>query len=231
MNKEINFVDILKTSWGVFLEKFWRLSLLGALFLFPSALIVNIWIFHNMSIFHSHNFIILLGILLKNYPWIFLMSIVSIFLNLSIIYVLNNDTKKKPINFTKALRGGWNFYGKGLLLGLLLFIFLIPLYSLFIIPGIIFQIYWTFAFYVLVAEKTSAMDAIKKSYKLVNRRWWKTLIFVLGISVITSVINSLFTISSYMFSVFLKSAVSTFTGIFLLVFLNSFYLKLKKKKA
>jgi hypothetical protein len=43
---------------------------------------------------------------------------------------------------------------------------------LFIIPGIIFAIFWAFASYVYLIEKAGVFESIRGSKKLVKGRWW-----------------------------------------------------------
>lgn len=50
---------------------------------------------------------------------------------------------------------------------------LIPLFLLFIIPGIYFAVYWTFVIYVVLDKHLSYKKALDYSKVLVKGRWWK----------------------------------------------------------
>lgn len=54
---------------------------------------------------------------------------------------------------------------------------------LFIIPGVIFSLWYTFAPFVAILEKKHGMEALRESKKLVQGRWWTVFgyFFVLGL--------------------------------------------------
>ncbi len=235
MEESVKIDDLFKKSWDMFSSKFWTLASIGALFGFLPVFIFSILERQGLSaVSHPLTLASMINEMWILSPWIFTIALASIFLNVSIIYFLNNKKEGKDISFGESLKGGWSFYGKGLILGFLLFVFLVPLYFLLLVPGLMFQIYWTFAFYILVAENTSAMGAIRRSYEIVKGRWWHVLWFVAILALVVGLINSLLSMAFVMLGVvgiFLKNILSTLTGIFTLIFLNNFYLVLKKSKA
>jgi len=121
----------------------------------------------------------------------FIAAFLNFILFLGILYIVS--FKKGRMNAREAIKGGLNYFWKGLGLIILLLIFLIPLYVLLIVPGIIFSVFWIFSFYVLFIEKKGIWDSLKGSYHLVKGKWWRTfgyiLLFTLVVFAISVVIN------------------------------------------
>lgn len=71
-----------------------------------------------------------------------------------------------------ALRLTWRSLGKllwtGIIYGLLVFLG----YLLFIVPGIVLSIYWSFSFYVCLTENKSGYPALKRSRELIRGYVW-----------------------------------------------------------
>ncbi len=236
MRKGVSFGKMLEDSWNTFSAKFGVFVLLGALFSFLPGVIFGIWDMNRVKyiidgITPSVGEIIMEIKVIS--PWIFVLWIFSTLLTVSIIYALNNGTKRKTVDFKNALRGGWNFYANGLILGLLMFVFLVPLYALFLIPGIIFHIYWMFSFYIMVNEKKTVMESLKRSYEIVKGRWWKVFGYIILLYLITGIIGSIisgvFNLFGEMTAIFFQTAAATLISIFSLIFVNNFYLGLKGK--
>jgi len=74
-------------------------------------------------------------------------------MGIAFIYVAIFKQKNTQMSFGQAVKGGLNYFWVYIGLSLLLIVFLIPLFLLFIIPGLIFAVYWSFAPYVLINEK------------------------------------------------------------------------------
>lgn len=234
MEKSDGFSGMFGDSWNMLWDRFGLLASLGLLLSFLPGIVFALW---DRSRFQymvegvaptaadiAMEFKVLS-------PWLLVLSLFSILLTVCVVYSLNAGTKKKTVGFNSAFNGGIKFYGKALLLEILLLVFLIPLYLLLIIPGIIFQVYWTFALYILVAENGSIMGSIKRSYDIVKGRWWKVagylLLFYVIVGVFGSVASGVFSLLGIV-GIFLDTAVMTVISIFGLIFINTFYLSLAK---
>jgi len=225
----MEFGEIFEKSWNIFSSRFGILVSLGVLFSFLPNVILEMWKMKRAAFLPAEN-VATFGDYLKELqilsPLLFCLFLLSIFLTVSVIYVLNYGSKKKPIDFSFALKGGWSFYGKGILLNFLLLVFLIPLFLLLIVPGIIFSTYWVFAFYVLIVEKSSINGALKGSHDIVRGRWWKVFGYLFFVNIIiwfvlwvaSGILGMLGTAG-----VFLRVALGTLTSLFSLVFINTFY--------
>ena len=163
--------------------------------------------------------------------------------------------KKSKFHFNEIVKVGSSSYFKYIALVVVEFIFLVGLFLLLIIPGIIFLIYWTFGIYVLYDEKKGILESLKRSREIVRGNWWKVfgyfiLLFLIGtiISIIISIISSPtqiiysikllnaepISLNFMIFNVFLSGISNFLTNLiympFLILFLKNFYFDLKKKK-
>ncbi len=130
------------------------------------------------------------------------------------------DLKSKNYSYQDLAKSGkrsfWKFIGRSIILG----IFLMFLFILLIIPGIIFSIYWIFAPLIWFSEPSKSFDySLKRSKELVKGRWWRTFGFVILISLITSSVG--FILQSLPVVGLLARA---FAGIFGIYFYRSMYL-------
>ncbi len=150
-------------------------------------------------------------LLLYNSPiWLMIIAIVlllgligSIFyvsllvgISQSLVVVYDFDTPKEY--FSQAKRYIWKYLLTNLLLG----VFLILLLLAFVIPMLIFVIYWSFVMYVILVENKSGMMALNRSKKLVNNYWWA----VLGRMAVLQLLAMLFFGIFYYIELLFKSA-------------------------
>lgn len=106
-------------------------------------------------------------------------------------------------------------------------IFLIVLFLLLIIPGIIYLVYWAFALYAVALSNKSGREALRYSKKIVNKRWWT----VLGYNILYAIIGFILSIPVIIvlgiFSWMLTDPVSSFaislTNDVLLSVIGSFF--------
>ncbi len=103
--------------------------------------------------------------------------IASLFLSalmyLSIIYIGFNSDKK--LKFDESIKQSKKYFWRYLSLVIVLSIFLLGLFLLLIIPGVIFFIYWILAYVVLIGEDKGIMSSLGRSRELIRGNWWRTL--------------------------------------------------------
>lgn len=186
-------------------------------------------------------YFVLLGILAL------LSGLAGVFMKSSFLY--NVLYRKKQMNTKETIRGGKKYFWKFFLFLIVEFIFLGGLFLLFIIPGIIFAVFWIFAVYVLIGENKGIIESFKESYNIVKGRWWKTfgyillfflVIFILSISrdVISFIIglpllslplfyNNLF---NSILNQFLNLGLNLITIPLGIIYYKNLYLEMKKDK-
>lgn len=116
--------------------------------------------------------------------------LLSVFVSAGLI---NSSVKNSKLSFKEIIKKGkekyWKFLGFSIVIGI--FTFLLSL--AFLIPGIIFGVFWVFAAYVFFEENKGIIKSLKTSKKIVKRRWWKTfgymMLFILITFLVISVIS------------------------------------------
>jgi hypothetical protein len=208
--------DLLKRSWQIYKE---RISvLLGIMILpvfvvlFATLLLIGIKQLFQLSL------VWLLGIIILALSAIILI----LWSGVALLYVVKEREAKIGLkeSFTKARPKIISYLWISLLAG---FITLIG-FLLFIIPGIIFAVWFSLAVYILVAEDLTGMKALSRSKQLVSGFWWKVFwrFLIIGlIAIIFSLIISLFeeligipqeiSISSIILSLFFTPFAATYT--------------------
>ena len=129
--------------------------------------------------------------------------ILNFILCLGIFYVASFN--KGKMKSGEAIKGGLGYFWKTLGLLVLLIVFLIPLYILLIVPGLIFTVFWIFSVYILFIEKKGIWDSLKGSYHLVKGRWWKTFGYILLFGLIAIAISIMFSIPEWIIQFILTS--------------------------
>lgn len=147
------------------------------------------------------------------YLLVIIFGIITFLLGLwmSVSFIYNSLYRKKEMSVRETLSGGKKYFWKYLLFSIVYGIFLIGLFLLFIIPGIIFMIFWVFSSYVLIGQNKGILESLKTSREIVRGKWWHTFGFLLlfglimiGISLVFSIgaglINLIFGFSAFPFS-------------------------------
>lgn len=118
---------------------------------------------------------------------------ISIISNISAIYVIDGDIEVNEA-LKKAMPMFWKYLGWMILMGIMVGIG----YLLFIVPGIILMIMFSFSLYALILENSGPVGALKRSKELVKGFWWTVLarfilvgVFAIVLSMISSFVNSM----------------------------------------
>jgi len=184
--KMISVSELFEKSFAVYKTIFWpviKISLAPLLTLIPvvvlGVLAVLVYYFvPNYSV--ANTSYIILGIL-GVVDLAFFIVVMYIARIASLIIVKNNDPKLKLKEaFMMAKSKAWIFLGTSLLATLFIFLWLL----LFIIPGIIMSLYYTFVSWIVLEEGLSGSQALKRSKHLVKGYWWD----VFGRSILPTII-------------------------------------------
>lgn len=133
---------------------------------------------------------------------------------------------KKPLGLKESVRKSKKHFWRFLGLGIVLTFALIILYALFIIPGIIFNVFWIFSVYILVDKKAGVFDSIKQSYRMVKGRWWT----LFGHSVLLIIIAMIVSWILMLVPFFGRLISSLVVTPIIVIFYKNWYLDLKAKK-
>lgn len=235
MKKSFGFGDLFGRSWDIFRSKFGLLVGLAFVFSFLPNLIYGFWMSGREDVWAGDVVPSVAEVwseVAVGVPAVVVLSVLSIFMTVCVVYLLNVKSKR-VMSFGEAVKGGSNYLWSGILLSLLLFVFLVPLFILLIVPGIIFGVYWVFAYNALIIDKTSVRKALTKSHEVAKGKWWRVFgYFILYglIVIVVSILPELVFVALGNVGAVLNIALSSLVSVFSLVFVNEFYLSLKGKK-
>lgn len=185
-------IDLFKKSFDVYLEKVWLLagtvvfSFLSFLVLFPFAAVIFLI---SYGPFSTRNFdvnIILIDILL-GLIGILLATIFGLW-SQSAMYLA---VKEDHLEFEKIIGMAWKKIGSLFWIGLLMGLAALGGFILFIIPGIIFSVWFCFSVFVFVSEDLRGTLALKRSKQLVQGYWWPVFWRLLAMGIVGGLIASI----------------------------------------
>ncbi len=196
----MKFTEIFKKSWKDYKENFKAIFTFMFFFnLLPLIIIYGIqWIW---AFFDKDVLIIILNPalqsrgLIHNIPFFIsniILGIISLFISFFVYAGFTSaPLKKAKFKFKDLTSEGSSFYLKYLGFTVVMMIFLLGLFILLIIPGIIFLIYWIFGIYVYYEEKNGIRKSLRGSRELVKGRWWRIFGYFILIILILSLIQLL----------------------------------------
>lgn len=96
------------------------------------------------------------------------MMVASIFMAIAMIHAVMNP----QASVLSAYQSAKPFFWRYIVLSILVSLSILVGFILLIIPAILFFVWFTFSYYVLINENISGIDAMKRSKALVSGRWW-----------------------------------------------------------
>lgn len=167
----VNSTEVVELGFGALFkqstEQFWKNKRLILLFLVVIGLPISVLIeFLNMISPDSASGISSLSNVLS--------ATIGLLMTIGIVLAVKNSLEGKSQSFGETLKDANSKWSKVLVTSLVSGLLLLLLTLLFIIPGIIFGIYWLLATYVVIQYGISDMKALSYSKKLVENKWWKT---------------------------------------------------------
>ncbi len=161
---------------------------------------------------------------------VIIVGITAVWSHLALIYAIAKSEEKPGIRESygkvrgKIMSAAWISMLTGLIIS--------AGYLFFIIPGIIFSIWFYFSFYVLVIEGLKGTKAMSRSKKLVSGKWWEVFVrmflMMLVISVIVYLTSS---ISKAMHIPFIGSLFDFIVAPFPIIYSLLIYEDLKKNES
>ncbi len=171
--------DLLKRTFSVYKA---RLGTFVGIMIIP--LIAGLLVF-GISLFASILFIFISGLAVSLLSIILRLAVMflNFWVQISLIFAIRD--RKEKIGIIESFRRSWHKIISFAWVSFLASFIITGGSMLFIIPGIIFGIWFTFSTYVLISEDLKGMNALFRSKQLVAGYWWKVLwrFFVLGVIV------------------------------------------------
>jgi len=225
------FIPILK----IFVVSYLFIAFLGAIMLllfipiFWLGEIVNLFTFRGNfsdliknSLGQGEGFFSIYGLL---FLIIFLVILlVIVFAQASYFYIALSK-KKNPL-LREIFNNAKKYFWKYIALSIVLSFFLFFLYLALIIPGIIFSVYWIFAFYILISENKGIMDSLRRSKEIVKGRWWKVFGFLALMVLIIFGTSFILAFIPFIGQIFSSLVITPFA----ILFFKNFYIEMKNLK-
>lgn len=193
-SKLAGFIYLINKTLSVYRQSFW--TFMGIMTI-PAIFGFIIMVFSGFSKTDPSNLVdtFSIGSFFGYFFLIIFIVIINLWSVASLIYAIKERDAK--IGIVDAYKKGWHKLLSFIWIYFLIIIIVIGGFILFIIPGIIFSIWFSLAGYVLVSENKKGMDALKRSKELVGGYWWAVfgravlfnLILGLGIGLILFIIS------------------------------------------
>ncbi len=181
--REFSFQEILLIAWNIYKKNYTLIFTL----VFVVQLPVNIIIY---GVLQLDSFTEASMINIDTDTWIILItiSIFSLLQPIGIISLVKSITIREDIDFKLIIRRALNSLLPVAVTMFMMIIFLIILTMALIIPGIIFTIFWIFTLQVVVVTGLIGIPALRRSFYIVRKRWWRVFLYTLIISMIGMVV-------------------------------------------
>ncbi len=177
--------EIMSVSWQYFIKN-WQLIFLISLAVYVPLNII-LALVPMESLIDSHGFWTAFRIYFRIIELLeFLIGIIAI---MAITLVIKAKIDNKTIDFKQAMIQSLKKWPQAIGTNILAGIFLIGLFLLLFVPGIIFYIYWIFITYVVILKNIWGYSAIKESKAIVQNRWWKTFGIALLFGILTIIVG------------------------------------------
>ena len=184
--KEYSIEKILSEAWQIFKENFRLISIIVLIIFIPLNIVYLSLGETNETMMGAVGFVetetstdIIFGIL---------DGLIGIIVTMAIIYATKARRENREVDYRECFQGALSRWWPAVGTNILLTIFLIGLFILLIIPGIIYSVYWTFALCAVVLCNKSGIDALNYSKAIVQGRWWTIWWYSLALGIISIVI-------------------------------------------
>ena len=183
---------LFENAYSIYKEKFWLFTKLAAFNLAPLAVMAFCGGFFAAVIFvqkSSFNLALLLFGVLVLLVGILISIIVGIWVYAATFFALKEPDSKVSIKkvFLSTKPYLWSFFWVSFLSGIATAVGFI----LFIIPGIIFGVWFSLSLYVFIFEDIKGTSALKKSKEMVKGYWWPVFGRIIIIGVISWLVSSI----------------------------------------
>jgi len=174
-----------------------------------------------------------------------LIIIFSIALSGAYMVYVFRIVEKKETTFTDSHKFFWSRFLPLIWTGILHVLVVTAGFILFIIPGIIFSIYYSFVYTATLFRGKSGPSALSYSWRLIKNNWWETVLYGIMFFAATSVLSFIFMplqivaelITSYVGNMILafivgvlSSTASALLSMYFYFFMSHYFLELEKEK-
>ncbi|MBT6691594.1 hypothetical protein HOB10_04655 [Candidatus Parcubacteria bacterium] len=98
---------------------------------------------------------------------------------MAVTFVAKYKIDNKKIDFQKAFEKSFSRWWPVVWTNIVAGVFLLGLFLLLVVPGIIFSVYWIFIIYIAILFDKTGKEALDRSKAIVKGRWWTTFLYTL----------------------------------------------------
>lgn len=168
-NKEYDIGEILSGAWQIYTKNFKLILLIILCIYLPLSIISEILSLQAASVGTAPA-----SPLNMNWGLLVIQIILGLLIlvvTLAIAFVVKFRVEGKEIDLSSAIKNGFSRWLPVIGTSILMGVFLIGLFILLIVPGIIFSVYWIFTVYIVALNNKSGLAALKHSKAIVKGRW------------------------------------------------------------
>jgi hypothetical protein len=226
--KQFSIGEILSLAWQKYTDLFQTILVIILIIYIPINIILGF-----VPIDDSWE-----GILLYYRVIQLLEGFIGIIATMAIAFAVKQSLEGKRIEFGPALKKALFKWPYAFVTNLILGIFLLGLFLLLIVPGIIFYVFWMFTLYVVVLKDIHWKSALDYSRSIVKGRWWTvfgySIVFglislgvALGLGIITIFVPETY-FTTLVIDTVLDIMIAFFTVVYAVFFINFDYTKMKE---
>lgn len=186
--------ELLVDAWSKFKEIWQKLVWAGVIIpLFPAAVLVVLVSLFIVSSWISPEMVVIKTIFQAGLSLLIAADVLAlIYCAVSGLYAQIFLIKESNLSVREAFDKSRKYFWRYIWLTIISAIVIMVGFILVVIPGIVFSIWFSFAFYVLVFEGVGGIAALKRSRNLVRGFWWTVLARLIVISLLGAIASALF---------------------------------------
>jgi hypothetical protein len=166
-------IALLKEAWHIYTNRFGTLLSImfsGLLVIFITVFIMALGSIGILTITHATGILMAIPFVIAGVIFVLLLSVVSALMQLGMMHAVAGY--KEKVGVRESYIRAWKDIASYWWIQLLMMLIVVTGILCFFIPGLVFLVWFTFAAYILIAEKTKGMQAIVKSREYVRGRFW-----------------------------------------------------------
>jgi hypothetical protein len=174
VEQKLGFLDLINESGKILFSKFKEISIITLASLLPTILLY-VYILGEFSLTTIVKFSLLILLLLLQVLFSLIAFVIIAVITESFIY-------DKHIALAEAVRIALSKWRNALTTYLFASVIILGASLLFIVPGIIYSVYYAFALPIVALRDKGGREALDYSKTLVGRQWWRIFWTLLGVT-------------------------------------------------
>ncbi len=173
--RELTFGEILSTSWDVFRNNFKAILLIALIIYIPINILI--YMLPTESLIHGYGSVEGLWMYLRMVQMA--QEFFGVLAIMGIAVVVERYLRGEEVRYDESLNKSFSRWGSMIVTNIIKGIIVMGLTFLFIIPGIIWYVFYTFVAFAVVLRNVGGMQALGYSKNLVKGRWMKVFMITL----------------------------------------------------